>query len=109
MGQVEHPSSLCILSSAVFFVGRDRQGRWVAQAHSGLCGGLFVSSDQAIRFALSENGNKRNDVVMVAGILELDVTGSIRPTPSASQLGAPSRRQNPAASASLSHIHSHAA
>jgi hypothetical protein len=36
-------------------------------------GGLFIDRTQALRFAMFENGNRPQAVVMVPGILELDL------------------------------------
>jgi hypothetical protein len=60
--------------SSLFMVGRNSQGSWVARNQSGLCGGLFVGRAEAIKFALSQNGNHPEGVVVVAGALELDMT-----------------------------------
>jgi hypothetical protein len=61
----------------LFLVGKDSQGHWVARDQSGLCGGLFVGRAEALKFAMAENGNRPQAVVMVPGILELDM--SVRP------------------------------
>ena len=57
-----------------FLVGRDSCGRWIARDQRGLCGGLFVSRDEAIRFAMFESGCRPQAVIMVPGIIELDMT-----------------------------------
>jgi hypothetical protein len=57
----------------LFFIGRDSGGHWVVQDQRHLCGGLFVSRADALKFALFENGNKPQAVVMVPGTLELDM------------------------------------
>ena len=36
-------------------------------------GGLFVDRAEALRFAMFENGNRPQAVVMVAGVFELDM------------------------------------
>ena len=59
-----------------FLVGRDSCGRWIAQDQRGLCGGLFVSRAEAIRFAMFESGRRPQAVIMVPGIIELDMTRS---------------------------------
>jgi hypothetical protein len=61
------------LSAPTFLVGRDRRGRWVARDEKGLCGGLFVSRAEAVKFALFENGHRQDGVVLVAGFCELDL------------------------------------
>jgi len=69
--------------TSLFFIGRDRSGNWVARDQAGLCGGLFVNSSEAVRFAMRENGRHARAVIMVPGFLEL--TGSIWPKISAAQ------------------------
>lgn len=56
-----------------FLIGRDSRGRWVAQDQRGLCGGLFVSRAQAVRYAMFESGRHPQAVIMVPGVLELDM------------------------------------
>jgi hypothetical protein len=57
-------------------IGRDSEGRWVVQDQRGLCGGLFVDRNQALRFALFENGRHPEAVVMVPGTLELNIAAN---------------------------------
>ena len=59
----------------VFMVGRNQRGNWVVRDQKGVCGGLFVSRDAALRFVRAENGYRPQAVVMVSGNLELDMTG----------------------------------
>jgi len=54
-----------------FQMGRDSRGNWVVQDDRGLRGGLFVSREQALRFAMLENGSRPEAVVMVPGVFEL--------------------------------------
>ena len=68
------PSPHCS-SSSLFLVGRNSRGNWVVQDQSGLCGGLFVDRAEAVKFAMFENGNRPQAVIMVPGILELDMSG----------------------------------
>ena len=56
----------------IFYVGRDRRGRWVVQDREHLRGGLFVSRSAALKFALSENGNHPLDVVALSEPVDLD-------------------------------------
>jgi hypothetical protein len=44
-----------------------------------LHGGLFVNRTQALKFALFENGNRPQAVVMVPGTLELNIAGIVQP------------------------------
>jgi hypothetical protein len=64
---------------ACFLIGMDSHGRWVAQDQRGLCGGLFVNRTEAVRFAMRETGRQPQAVVLVAGVLELDMTRSGNP------------------------------
>ena len=38
-----------------------------------MCGGLFVDRVTALRFAMFENGNRPQAVVLVPGVIELDM------------------------------------
>jgi hypothetical protein len=53
----------------------DGRGNWVVQDQQHLCGGLFVYRAEALRFAMFENGNRPQAVVMVPGVFELDLSG----------------------------------
>jgi hypothetical protein len=57
----------------LFRVGRDSKGHWVVQDEQGLCGGLFVDRAQALKFAMFENGNRPQAVIMVPNVLELNL------------------------------------
>jgi hypothetical protein len=74
MEQSEPPSSRLASLPRLFRVGRDSQGRWVAQDQQGLCGGLFVDRAQALKFAKFENGNYPQAVIMVPDVIELDMS-----------------------------------
>jgi hypothetical protein len=63
--------------SPLFLIGQDSRGNWVVQDQRGLRGGLFVSQATARKFALFENGDRPELVVMVPGVLELDLSGVI--------------------------------
>lgn len=54
-----------------FQIGRDAAGNWVASEQNGRSRGLFRGRDEAVRFALSQNGNRRNNVLIVEGPLGL--------------------------------------
>jgi hypothetical protein len=69
---VEPPSSTCTL----FLIGKNRSGQWVAREQNGLHGGLFISRAAAVRYALFENGHRREAIISCAGPLELDVDGA---------------------------------
>jgi hypothetical protein len=72
--QTQEPPSCTSTNSPLFFIGKDSHGHWVAQDEQHLRGGLFVNRDQAMRFALFENGHHPEAVVMVADVFELDMT-----------------------------------
>ena len=55
-------------------IGQDCRGNWVVQDQNGVCGGLFVDRDAALRFVRSENGYRPRAVVMVSEGLELDMS-----------------------------------
>jgi hypothetical protein len=72
------PPSLSSHKSSLFLVGKDRDGHWIARDSGGLRGGLFVDRAEALKFAMFENGNRPEAVVMVPGVLELDMTANPR-------------------------------
>jgi hypothetical protein len=65
-------------AKSLFRIGRNSHGNWVVQDQSGLCGGMFVNRTEAVKFAMFENGNRPQAVIMVPGILELDMSGKPR-------------------------------
>ena len=65
-------------AKSLFRVGRNSRGNWVVQDQSGLCGGMFVNRTEAVKFAMFENGNRPQAVIMVPDILELDMSGKPR-------------------------------
>jgi hypothetical protein len=73
MKYVEPPSPEPSPNASLFLIGKDSRGHWVVQDQKGLCGGLFVDRTQALRFAMFENGNRPQAVVMVPGVFELDM------------------------------------
>jgi hypothetical protein len=90
MRQAEPPPS----RSSLFLIGEDSRGNWVVQDQRGLRGGLFVDRAEALRFALFENGNRPQAVIMVPGVFELDMNRKPKP-PRAANPG--SHRQQRAA------------
>ena len=79
MKHVEPPSIVPSSRPLHFLIGKDSRGNWVVQDERGLCGGLFVDRTQALRFAMFENGNKPQAVVMVPGVFELDLNRNATP------------------------------
>jgi hypothetical protein len=68
------PPSATHSKSSLFLIGKNSRGNWVVQDQRGLCGGLFVDRTEALKFAMFENGNRPQAVIMVPGILELDMS-----------------------------------
>ena len=79
MSKGEPPSTSSSQQSNLFRIGKDSRGRWVVQDQQGLRGGLFVDRAQALKFAMFENGNRPQAVIMVPGVLELDIGRSHHP------------------------------
>ena len=63
----------------LFQIGKDSRGNWVVQDQQGTCGGLFVNRAEALKFAMFENGNRPQAVIMVPGVLELDMSRKAGP------------------------------
>src|SRR5262245_61564164 len=68
------PPSASSPSSSLFLIGKNSRGQWVVQDHRGLRGGLFVDRAEALKFAMFENGNRPQAVIMVPDVLELDMS-----------------------------------
>ena len=93
MGQSEPPSRSAAPLSRMFHIGRNSRGNWVVKDQKGLCGGLFVDRAEALKFAMFENGNRPQAVIMVPGILELDIGRTPRGSdPSTSRVEVPHSR-----------------
>jgi hypothetical protein len=73
MKHVEPPSPEPSTRIPLFMIGKDSRGNWVVQDQQGICGGLFVNRTEALKFAMFENGNRPQAVIMVPGVLELDM------------------------------------
>jgi len=74
MKHVEPPSTASCSTNSIFLIGRNSRGNWVVQDQQGVRGGLFVARAEALKFAMFENGNRPQAVVMVPGILELNIS-----------------------------------
>ena len=74
MKHVEPPSPEPGSRIHLFRIGKDSRGNWVVQDNQGSCGGLFVNRAEALKFAMFENGNRPQAVIMVPGIFELDMS-----------------------------------
>jgi len=96
MKQAEPPATRLCPNSSLFMIGKDSQGHWVVQDQRKLCGGLFVDRTTALRFALFENGNRPQAVIMVPGVFELDMSSDAPAVPYA-ELPAATPRQQKAA------------
>ena len=78
--KLTEPPSIKLCSKPSYFqIGRNSRGHWVVQDEQGTRGGLFVDRVQALRFAMFENGNRPQAVIMVPGIFELDMSGKTAP------------------------------
>jgi hypothetical protein len=75
MKHVEPPSIQSSSRASLFLIGKDSRGNWVVQEEQGSCGGLFVNRTEALKFAMFENGNRPQAVIMVPGVFELDMNG----------------------------------
>ena len=76
MNKQEPPPAKCHPKSSLFFIGKNSRGNWVVQDQQHRFGGLFIDRTAALRFALFENGNQPQAVIMVPDVLELDLNGS---------------------------------
>ena len=74
MRHTEPPSPSLCSTTSLFLIGRDHEGHWVVRDLQGLRGGLFVGRTEALKYAMFENGNRPQAVIMVPGVLELDMT-----------------------------------
>jgi hypothetical protein len=81
------------LRPPLFMIGQDDHGNWVVQDLKGICGGLFVTRDAALRYVRAENGHRPQAVVMVSGILELDMTRKPAAIPRLEFTADPERRR----------------
>ena len=70
MKHVEPPSPEPSTRIPLFMIGKDSRGNWVVQDQQGICGGLFVNRAEALKFAMFENGNRPQAVIMVPGVFE---------------------------------------
>ncbi len=59
-------------AGACMFIGQDHEGHWVVRDARSLCGGLFVSRTEAIRFAMYECQRRPQSVIMLPDGLEID-------------------------------------
>jgi hypothetical protein len=78
MPESEPPSTRLSSPQRLFRVGRDSRGNWVAQDQQGLCGGLFAKRADALKFAMFENGNRPQAVIVVPDVIELDMSAAPR-------------------------------
>jgi hypothetical protein len=57
----------------IVLIGKNSRGQWVVRERNGLFGGLFVSQQAAIRYALFENDHHPEAIMATAGLLEIDI------------------------------------
>jgi hypothetical protein len=77
-------------------IGKNSRGQWVVRSQDGLSGGLFVNRTEALRYALFENGRRRDAVIMVPGSLELALNQPVNAATAALRPKAPAARSKPA-------------
>jgi hypothetical protein len=92
-----------VVSEAIpaFFIGRNRDGFWVAREAKGRIGGLFVLKSSAVAFAHAEGGAAGCATIFPAESFELDLAN--RGNPFAEQL-APLVRQTTSLSGRLGQL-----
>ena len=66
-------------SIPLFFVGRNRNGLWIAREAEGRTGGIFLFKRSALRFAQKNSGPSGCATMLLAGRLELDVENQGNP------------------------------
>ena len=71
------PPSCSSAALPLVFIGRNHRGHWVAQEQNGRYGGLFVNRDQAIKYALTENGHHSETIIELSRKIELDMGGDL--------------------------------
>lgn len=71
MKLLEYPSGS--YTGPRIFVGKNRLGNWVVRAQNGIFGGLFASREQALKYALRENGQHPEAILEVSREIELDI------------------------------------
>jgi hypothetical protein len=78
-------------------IGKNSRGHWVVRSQDGLSGGLFVNRTEALRYALFENGRRRDAIIMMPGCLELALSEPVNaPATAALASEAPFARAKPA-------------
>ena len=71
------------LIAKALLLGQNHCGNWAVQDETHNCGGVFLNKSEALKFALSMNGNRPSAIICVRGPMELD----LRPTAGRSKLG----------------------
>jgi hypothetical protein len=59
-------------------IGQNSHGNWVGQDQEGICGGLFIDREAALRFAREENGYRPHTLIVASSNLEIDISGKHR-------------------------------
>jgi hypothetical protein len=70
---MRRPQQETTMTTPLFLIGQNSRGQWIAQKQAGRCGGVFVSHAAALKFALMETGQRREAVITVPGVLELEL------------------------------------
>ncbi|MGY3146398.1 hypothetical protein ACVWYQ_003397 [Bradyrhizobium sp. USDA 3397] len=71
MTLVEYPSRSC--TGPRILVGKNRFGNWVVREQNDIFGGLFASREQALKYALRQNGQHPEAIIEVSREIELDI------------------------------------
>ena len=93
MKQIEPPSLQPCLRPSLYLIGKNSRGNWVVQDQEGVRGGLFVNRAEALKFAMFENGNRPDAVIMVPGVFELDMSRKATAAPLPLNAGALQQRR----------------
>ncbi len=80
----EKGAALC--EPLCFVLGRDHDGHWVVRETHGLCGGVFTSERDAIRYAKFEAAERKVVIRVNPGPTEIDCSHEIPPQPAAQDL-----------------------
>lgn len=63
-------------TGSTVFVGKDHSGNWVVREQNGIFGGMFASRAQALKYALSENGQHPEAILEISREIELVIPHS---------------------------------
>lgn len=58
-------------AGSTVFVGKNRFGNWVVREQNGIFGGVFASRAQALKYALSKNGQHSESILELSREIDL--------------------------------------